>query len=146
MQPCAPCWSELKPDRLPSHSGQRLHRTEANPRSTVSCSDWTDVRGEGFALNQVGIHNLEIVEGSVCERRAAVDVSQGPDARHARLRPVVYLDEAPLILHAFAGGADGSFLQFGVIADSSGNLFGTPTRAAARASRLIRAGISVLRV
>lgn len=32
---------------------------------------------------------------------------------------------APTILHAFAGGTDGSYLQFGVIADASGNLFGT---------------------
>jgi uncharacterized repeat protein (TIGR03803 family) len=32
---------------------------------------------------------------------------------------------APTILHGFAGGADGSYLQFGVIADASGNLFGT---------------------
>src|SRR5262249_30479759 len=32
---------------------------------------------------------------------------------------------APTILHSFAGGSDGSFLQFGVIADANGNLFGT---------------------
>jgi uncharacterized repeat protein (TIGR03803 family) len=32
---------------------------------------------------------------------------------------------APTILHSFADGSDGAFLQFGVIADGNGDLFGT---------------------
>ncbi len=32
--------------------------------------------------------------------------------------------DAPTILHSFAGGSDGDFLQFGVIADGNGDLFG----------------------
>ena len=40
---------------------------------------------------------------------------------------------APTILHAFAGGSDGAFLQFGVIADGNGNLFGTTNQGGGRA-------------
>jgi Domain of unknown function (DUF4214) len=41
---------------------------------------------------------------------------------------------APTILHAFAGGSDGAFLQFGVIADSNGDLFGTTNQGGSASS------------
>src|SRR5262249_50826690 len=49
---------------------------------------------ELLAFDQVAVDDLVIVVGDVRECRAALDVAQGPDARHVRLQPAVDADEA----------------------------------------------------
>ena len=51
----------------------------------------------GFSFNQVGVDDLVIVVRDVRKGRAALDISQGPDARHIRLQPIVHPDESLLI-------------------------------------------------
>ena len=61
----------------------------------------TVIGREGPAFHEIGVNDLEVVEGDVRERGPALNISERPHARHAGLEAIVHADESPFVhLHA----------------------------------------------
>ena len=78
--------------QLPVEDGDTIERSRPN------CVEFYTVVDAGVAmLYEIRAYNAKIVVGDVGEGRAALDVTQGINARHISFQPLVYLDEASFV-------------------------------------------------